>query len=100
MLCHQVISLGDLGFPRLAAVKRPAFLQQIRAGSTVDRAVHTATAQKGRVGGIDDGIHFGSGDIPFDDFNTIGHLLCLLSFCLMFYWKPARSTGRERFICR
>lgn len=42
---------GDLGFPGPAATQCPAFRQKVRAGGTMDGAVHSAAAQKGGVGG-------------------------------------------------
>ena len=57
VFARQAIPAGDLRFAGSASVQRPALLKQLRSRGTMDRAVHTAAAQQGRVGGVDDGIH-------------------------------------------
>ena len=59
----QVIGGGQLGLSRLTAVEGAALRQKPRPGGTVDSAVHAAAAQQGGVGGVDDGIGVGLGDV-------------------------------------
>ncbi|MNN71633.1 hypothetical protein D3C81_1875870 [compost metagenome] len=49
-----------------------AFGQQAGAGGTVDGAVHTAAAQQGFVGRVDDGVNGQLGDVALPDFNAHG----------------------------
>jgi hypothetical protein len=63
----QVVAPGQLGFAGGAAAQRAAFLQQLRPGGPVDRAIHPATSKQAVVCGVDYGIHPHSGDIVFDN---------------------------------
>ena len=42
----QAIALGQLGVARFAAAQQPAFVQQTRAGGTMDRAVDSTAAEQ------------------------------------------------------
>ena len=53
----------DLGLPCFTAAQRLTGLQKLRAGGTMDGAVHAAAAQKRAICGVDNGIHMGSGNI-------------------------------------
>ena len=63
----QPIALGDLGVAGLAAVQRPAFGQQLRPGSAMDRAIDAAPAKERRIGRVDDGVNAESSDVGNDD---------------------------------
>lgn len=75
VLSRQPVAFGDLRLPGLAAVQRPALLQQRRPGRPVDRAVHPAAAQQGGVGRVDDGVYSAGRDVPLDDLKRHGKLL-------------------------
>lgn len=60
---RQFISLGDLGLPRGTAADGAALLHEFRTSGAVNGAVNTATAEKGRIGGVDNGINFKGGDV-------------------------------------
>ena len=53
----QLMAARDLGLPRLASGEQPAFVQKLRTGGPMDRAIDPAAAELGRVGGVDDGVH-------------------------------------------
>lgn len=56
----QAVSLCNFCTAGFAAMQRTAFCKQFRSGRTMNATVHTAAAQKGRVGSIDDcvNVHF------------------------------------------
>ena len=56
----QAVSLCNFCTAGFAAMQRTAFCKQFRSGRTMNAAIHTAAAQKGRVGSIDDcvNVHF------------------------------------------
>ena len=56
MLRRQPIAAGDLGAAGLAAAECPAFGEQFRSGSAMDRAVDAAATEQRTVRGIDDRI--------------------------------------------
>ena len=66
--CRQPITLGDLGIAGLAAIQRPAFVQQLGAGDIVYRTIDAAPAKQRRVGRVDDGINAQRRDVVNDDF--------------------------------
>ena len=56
----QTVSFCDFCTAGFAAMQRTAFCKQFRSGRTMNAAIHTTAAQKGRVGSIDDcvNVHF------------------------------------------
>jgi hypothetical protein len=67
---RQAIAARDLGRAGFAAVERFAFLQQLRACGTMDRAVDPAAAEQRRVRRIDDGVDRERGDVGDDDIQS------------------------------
>ena len=63
----MTLRAGRAGF---AAVERFAFLQQLRACGTMDRAVDPAAAEQRRVRRIDDGVDRERGDVGDDDIQS------------------------------
>ena len=72
---RQAVPAGDFRLTGLASVQRPARLKKLRPRGTVDRAVHAAAAQQGRVGGVDDGIHRHLRNIVSDNLKRHGLFL-------------------------
>ena len=66
--CRQSITPGDFSVAGLAATKRAAFREKLRAGRAMDRAIDAAAAEQGAIGGVDDCIHAQRGDIGDDNF--------------------------------
>jgi hypothetical protein len=54
---RQLVSLGQTGLSRRAAVYFPAFFKKFPSGRAMNGAVHTASAQEGAVGRVYNGIH-------------------------------------------
>lgn len=54
---RQTIAARDFRLTNLAAVKRPAFRQQLRTCRTVDAAIHTAAAKQRRIRRVDNGVN-------------------------------------------
>src|SRR6478752_4408927 len=65
---RQQVALGDLGVAGLAAAEGAAFGKKLHSGGTVDRTIHAAPAEQGRVGGVDDGVNAEGCDVGNDDF--------------------------------
>ena len=63
----QTVSLRNLCAASLAAVKCPAFRQQLRPRRPVDAAVHTAASQQRVVGRVHNGIHLHFCDVVPDN---------------------------------
>ena len=63
----QVIGPGELGMAGFAAPQGAALGQQAGPGGPVDGPVHPQAPQQGGVGGVDDGVHPGLGDVTQDD---------------------------------
>gem|GEM_PF-4573809 len=63
---RQLVSLGDFGFTSFAPMEISAFRNKLMTCRAMNRTINTATAQKGTVGSIDNGIYFQHGDIGFD----------------------------------
>ena len=55
---------GDSGFPGGTSVEVAAFRQETWARRTMYGAVNSASSQKTRVGGVDDGIDMKCRDVP------------------------------------
>src|SRR5438477_5457997 len=51
---RQTIAPRNAGFARRATADRPAFVQQLRPGGSVERSVDTPAAQQRRIGGVYD----------------------------------------------
>ena len=66
----QAVTPGQLGPACFTAVEGPALRQQLRSRSGMDGAVHAAAAQKGGVGGIDNGLRIGCGQITCQNGKT------------------------------
>jgi hypothetical protein len=64
----QAIAPRDPGLPGRATAQGPAFGQELVAGGAVDGAVDTTSAEKGRVGGVDDRIDVERRDVAGHDF--------------------------------
>src|SRR5262249_35655215 len=64
----EPISFRDLGVAGVAAVERSAFGQQVRPGRAMNGAINATTAEKGRIGRVDDGVNAQSRDVGNDDF--------------------------------
>ncbi len=75
--CRQFVAFGDPRVPRRAAAQRPAFLQQLRARSTVNRAVNATSTKQALVGGIDDRMDGETGNVPLNKLDLISHHLNL-----------------------
>ena len=54
---RKAVALRRLGLAGGTAVEGAALGQQLRTGCPVDGPVHSAAAQQGGVGGVDDGVH-------------------------------------------
>ena len=67
VLCRQIVAGCDLGISRFAAAERHAFGEQSRSCRTVNGTVDTASSQKGRIRGVDDGVNLHFGDILSDE---------------------------------
>ena len=87
----QVIGGGDFGIAGPAAAQSAAFRQKLRPGGSVDGAVHSAAAQQGFLGGVDDGVHLHFGDIVSDDGK--GHNAASFSGVLFFIirYRPEKA---------
>src|SRR5262249_17017329 len=70
MTGREPVSPRDLGVAGLAAVKHPALGHQIRPRFTVDGAVDPTTAEKRRIGRVDDRVNAQGRNIGNDDFET------------------------------
>ena len=68
---RQPVAFGNLCLAGFTAAEGAAFRQQFRTRGAVNGAVHTAAAQQGTVGRVDDGVHLHFGDIISDNFE--GH---------------------------
>jgi hypothetical protein len=66
---------SNFGVTGIAAFQLDAGLQQFPPGSTMDGAIHSATATQRLVGSIYNGIHIQRGNVVFDEFDTIVHIL-------------------------
>ena len=78
---RQPVALGDLRLAGRAAAQRPALREQLRPGGAMNRAIHAAAAQQGRVRGVHDGVHRCFVMSPFDHLNPVqDHLRCSLRF--------------------
>jgi len=53
----------------LAAAEQPALSEDLGAARAVDRAVDSAAAEQGRVGGVDDRVDVLLGDVAADRFD-------------------------------
>jgi hypothetical protein len=53
----QPVPPGDPGIARRAAIQRAAFVEKLRPGRAMDRAIDATAAEQGRVGGVDDGVN-------------------------------------------
>ena len=61
----QFVAARDFGLAGGATAERAAFRQQLRARRAMNRAVHTATAEQRRVGGIHNRVHALLRDVAF-----------------------------------
>ena len=71
MLGRQFVAACDLGLARLASIQRPAFLRQFGAGRPVNRSVHPAPAEQGRVGRVDNRIDGQLDDVGAGEFDLV-----------------------------
>ena len=62
----EVVAAGDFGLAGAAAIEHAAFGQQLVSCGAMNGTVHTATAEEGGVGGIDDGIDVEGGDVGLE----------------------------------
>lgn len=77
MLCRQPISLGDLRVTGCAATKCAALGKQFAAGAAMNRAIDAASAEQGRICGVDDGVNAQTGDIGNNNFQPrLADLAC------------------------
>jgi hypothetical protein len=76
---RQPIALGDFRLAGRATAQLPAFLEQFRPGNAMNRAVHTAAAQQGRVCRVHDHVHRLLRNIALDDFNPVLQCSAILS---------------------
>ena len=65
---RQPITPGDFGVAGVAAMEGAAFRQQLWAGRSVDRAVHTAATEQRLVRGVDDGVNAECRNVGDDGF--------------------------------
>src|SRR5262249_21760980 len=79
VLCRHPEDLRDPGLPGRASAQRPAFFEQLRPGRAVDRAVHAAAAEQGRVRGVDDGVERQRHDIDLSRFKSLAHIVSRVS---------------------
>src|SRR5262249_941499 len=79
VLCRQPVALRDAGLPGRASAQGPAFFEQLRAGRAVDRPVHAAAAEQGRVRGVDDGVERQRHDIDLSRFKSLAHIVSRVS---------------------
>ena len=63
----KVVAFRYLGVACFTASQCPAFSQQTRPGGPVNCSVHSAPAEQGVVGGVDDGVDVQRGDVSLDD---------------------------------
>jgi hypothetical protein len=63
----EVVAACDLGLAGATALERAAFLEQLRPGSRMNRAVHAAATEQAGIGSIDDGIGILPRDVPEDE---------------------------------
>jgi hypothetical protein len=68
----QVVPLGDLRVAGAATAQRAALVEQPRTGRVMDRTVHPAATEEGGIRGVDDRVDVQCGDVPFDDFDSVG----------------------------
>ena len=73
---REFVTAGDFGLAGGATAPRAAFGQQLRPGRPVDGAVHAATAEQRRVGGVDNHIHALLRNVAGDDGHAIGNGIC------------------------
>jgi hypothetical protein len=55
--CGDLIALRGFGVSCVAATQQAALSKKFRAGGSVNRAVYAATAEKGTIGCVDDGVY-------------------------------------------
>jgi hypothetical protein len=67
--CRQTMPLGKLGLANLATTQQAAFLQKVRTGCAMNRAIDPATTQKGRIRGVDDCINAQGRDVSVPGVN-------------------------------
>src|SRR5438128_3486755 len=63
----QTISAGQFCFTGLAPAERSTFCKQFGASSAMNRAIHSAAAEKCRVRSVHDDIHIERRDVAADD---------------------------------
>jgi hypothetical protein len=65
---------GDLRLTGLATAQLSAFVQQLRSGSAMDRAIHTTATEQARVRRVDDRVSLGVlSDVPEMQRDASGH---------------------------
>lgn len=69
----EIVTLGEFGVAGLAAAEAAALLEQAGAGGAMNGAIYAASAEKGTVGGIDDGVDVLFGDVALNDKDFTGH---------------------------
>ena len=65
----QTIAASDFRLPGLTTAQRSTFGEQFRSGSAMNRAVHSAPAEKRRVSRVHNRVDVDFCDIPADDFD-------------------------------
>jgi hypothetical protein len=64
--------------PDRAAAERAALGQQFRSGGSMNRSVHTASAEQAGVRRVDDGVDLEAGDVARHDDHSCGHVRAFL----------------------
>jgi hypothetical protein len=69
VFCREAVAFGDFRLTCRTSAKRAAFLKELSACCTVNRAVYTTASQQTRIRGINDGINGLLRDVALDDLN-------------------------------
>src|SRR5690242_12827508 len=88
----EPVTFGDLCLAGRTTAEHATFLQQLRPGGAMDRAIHAAAAQQGRVGRIHDRVHALLRDVASDDFDSIKATAHHVTI-----WHPSSTRLEDRF---
>jgi hypothetical protein len=67
---RQTIPARDFSFAWATTIERSTFRDQLGPRRAMNRAIHSASAKKRRVGGIHNGINVQLGDVAAEDFDS------------------------------
>jgi hypothetical protein len=72
VVCRELIARSDSRLSHGAAAQCTTGGEELRTRGTMDGPVHTAAAQQGCIGGVDDRIDGLLGDVAHDNFDVHG----------------------------